>query len=457
MAARVRSGGGVMAYAVGLVIFVILFVACLIAAILLYTQVNKAQVAMKDATSETDKLIRRPEREIPEIRQLLDNARKESVVGALHRENHALKLLIHSDANISAEDLRKLKEDAGVASGVTFLGDLKRLMAERKSAEDRIKTLEKNLDEASKRAKEIEESKSARDQSYKNTEGALNSKLNALTEAQTAYEQTVVAEQKKLNDRIQELQGQIKKAQDELAAKVAQYEEEKLRLTKRIEDLTPTRKGGVEVPDPTLLADGNIMAVDSDQNLVYINRGRTDHIPLGITFAVYDRNAQIDKDKYGELQGKATIEVVSVSDQSSTARVIRLDRGKTINEGDVIANVAYDPKQVYRFFLFGNFDIDITGQTTPADRRRIETLVSGWGARVVDKLSPQVDFLVVGEEPAAPQALPPGTIDPVLIAQNAEQQRIYMEYQRVLSEARSLKIPILNQNRLLALVGYYKR
>ena len=77
--------------------------------------------------------------------------------------------------------------------------------------------------------------------------------------------------------------------------------------------------------------------------------------------------------------------------------------------------------------------------------------------RVGTKLSYDVDYLVLGQEPPLPQAPPPNVVDPTAIAAYVEAQRNYETYQQLIGEARNLNIPILNQNRFLNLIGYYQR
>ena len=52
---------------------------------------------------------------------------------------------------------------------------------------------------------------------------------------------------------------------------------------------------------------------------------------------------------------------------------------------------------------------------------------------------------------------PASEFDPVKIERVAAQRRKYETYQSLISEAKALSIPILNQNRFLVLVGYYQR
>ncbi|MEM9019186.1 MAG: hypothetical protein AAGC44_01375, partial [Planctomycetota bacterium] len=70
---------------------------------------------------------------------------------------------------------------------------------------------------------------------------------------------------------------------------------------------------------------------------------------------------------------------------------------------------------------------------------------------------PEVDYLVLGKEPEFPADLDPGVIDQVLIRENEEKRVAYDTYQKLVEEAKRLRIPILNQNRFLVLIGYYQR
>ena len=205
-------------------------------------------------------------------------------------------------------------------------------------------------------------------------------------------------------------------------------------------------------------ADAVITGLVGEQDRVYLNRGRRDRITLGMTFEIFDDGHLVRlEDTGGELRGKGTIEVIDVRDTSSTGRVVRVERGQNVEEGDQLVNIVYDPNATNRFFVYGDFDIDNTGEPQVTDRRRIENLITTWGGRLNEALSYDVDFLILGEEPPLPEPLPPGVIDPVRIAQNVEAQRNYETYQQLVGEARNLNIPILNQNRFLNLIGYYRR
>ncbi len=225
----------------------------------------------------------------------------------------------------------------------------------------------------------------------------------------------------------------------------------------RITELMPKQGERLPPVDTSLQPKGQVASILPEENLVYIDRGRNQHVVPGLTFEVFDHSTGISKDERGEMRGKATIEVVSVADDASTCRVVRLAPHQSIIEGDVLANAVYDPNYKFKFVVFGDFDIDNTGIATQADKQRIKTTITQWGGILVNDLSYDTDFLVLGQEPKFPDPLPASTIDPDAIRKHTAALDKYNEYQKLIAQAKTLSIPVLNQNRFLALVGYYKR
>ena len=170
-----------------------------------------------------------------------------------------------------------------------------------------------------------------------------------------------------------------------------------------------------------------------------------------------DRKGKVEVDPKNNKRGKATIEVMSVGENSATCRIVRQERGRPILEGDLIANIVYDPNVTYRFFVFGDFDLNNTGQSTKTDKQVVERMITEWGGKLGDSLSYDTDFLVLGPEPKKPEELPADVVDFVKRSAYAEAKKEYDRYQDLLKDARSLSIPVLNQNRFLSLVGYYRR
>src|SRR5206468_11181637 len=103
-----------------------------------------------------------------------------------------------------------------------------------------------------------------------------------------------------------------------------------------------------------------------------------------------------------------SIEVISLERGSALCRIIKADA--KIQQGDVIANLVYDPNIKFRFGVFGQFDLDYNGVATLTDTNTVKRLIEQWGGKVanvntVEDVTPDLDFLVVGIRPAVP-ALP---------------------------------------------------
>ncbi|MFI4859162.1 MAG: hypothetical protein ACIAXF_00630 [Phycisphaerales bacterium JB063] len=252
-----------------------------------------------------------------------------------------------------------------------------------------------------------------------------------------------------LNDEIAELENEVNLNNNTIRAQAD--------TIRTLEEL----KNELIFPDVTA-PDGEILSVFSSGGQLFINRGRKQGVMLGLTFEVFAANEVIQLSEIGAPRGKATIEVYDLQDDTATCRVVRRSRGAQIVEGDVIANIVYDPNKVFTFYAFGEFDIEYNGG--PNDIGRIQNLVTEWGGLLAELeldedelpvLSPQIDFLILGQTPIFPDE--PDGLDPEEIRVWQAQVRAYEAYQALLDDAKRMRIPVLNQNRFIDLVGYYER
>ena len=240
-------------------------------------------------------------------------------------------------------------------------------------------------------------------------------------------------------------------------------------LTKRLEssqrelDTLREKLGGQRVQTAASVVrqpDGRIVRV-AGNNIAYIDLGQGDQITPGMTFQVYDRAEGIpapgDPTSNENLpRGKASIEVIRVGPTSSECRVVNVQPGQTLAEGDLIANLVYDRNTRYNFFVYGSFDLDQNGVATPEDADVIRRLITQWGGALTDQINVNTDFVVLGGEPVVPSFTREDLEDPINLARYNEAQEQLQQYQDVLAAARSLHIPILNQNRFLYFVGFYE-
>jgi hypothetical protein len=206
--------------------------------------------------------------------------------------------------------------------------------------------------------------------------------------------------------------------------------------------------------------DGSIIRVPST-TVCYINIGSGDHLPAGTTFEVYDKVEGIPglgKDSLGENNmpiGKGSIEVVRVGQNSSECRIVHLQPGVTLSEGDVIGNLVYDRNTTPNFFVYGNFDVDGNGIWTAQEADVVKSLVTRWGGKVVDKIAVNTDFAVLGQEPVVPVFTKEDLTDPVNVDKLNRALASLKAYQDIVNQTATLHIPIMNQNRFMYYVGYY--
>lgn len=216
-----------------------------------------------------------------------------------------------------------------------------------------------------------------------------------------------------------------------------------------------------DVTNPTIQqADGKIVRVPGS-GVCYINLGQGDQVSPGMTFEVYSAAKGIPPLPSSDINndtlpvGEASIEITHVDATSSECRIVKTAPGVIISEGDLIANLVYDPNVQYNFFVYGEFDLANNNRPNTADAAVIKRLITQWGGKVGSKENVNTDFVVIGTEPALPNFTREELDQPLNADKLAKAQAALDKYQAVVQTARDLHIPILNQNRFLYYVGYY--
>jgi len=203
-----------------------------------------------------------------------------------------------------------------------------------------------------------------------------------------------------------------------------------------------------------------VITQTSPDSICYINLGFGDHVNPGTTFEVYAKEDGVPKladgtDTLNMPKGKASIEIISVGQNSSQCRVIRTTTGTTLTQGDLCVNIVYDKNIKPYFFIYGKFDMDQNGVATDGEAEILKNLVTRWGGKISDKISIETDFVVLGKEPTIPVFTPEELAQPIL-KQKADEAKAQLDaYNKIRDEAVSLHIPVMNQNRFLYYTGYF--
>jgi hypothetical protein len=270
--------------------------------------------------------------------------------------------------------------------------------------------------------------------------------------------------------KVQELQSQLdstlknsQEAQQKLQGQITELSRKNNDSQKQLNDLRVKLASLRPDPNGPILrqADGHIVRVEPNGSTVFIDRGAGEQMSEGLTFEVFDKNEGVpppgDPNTNDNLpKGKGSIEVVRVGPSSSECRIINQQPGQTIAEGDLICNLVYDVNTKYKFFVYGDFDLAHTGKPTPADAVAIKRLITQWGGLVVNDITADTDFVVLGGEPVINAYTKDDLEDPLIKAKYQAEQQNAAAYDEVRGKALDYKIPILNQNRFLYLVGYYE-
>ncbi|MCK4276368.1 MAG: hypothetical protein KAX78_07630, partial [Phycisphaerae bacterium] len=211
-------------------------------------------------------------------------------------------------------------------------------------------------------------------------------------------------------------------------------------LRKKIRDIR-VRIEAVTQPDGKILS-------RAEGGICFIDLGSQDGVEVGFTFAAYPQTG-IPKDGVN----KGSIVVTSVGRDVSRCRVAREDKMSPVISDDLVANVAFDSVRKWRFVIEGNFDLHGTDEPTPEGAVEAKLLLRRLGATIADKVDVDVDFVVMGEEPAVParpeQDAPPQVWEVWRLA-----VKVQKRYSQVRKLAKDLGVPIRNTNWLMDMTGY---
>ncbi len=260
------------------------------------------------------------------------------------------------------------------------------------------------------------------------------------TEQVQIYKGKLETEQGKVKERTLELlttQEELAATQKDLAEAVAKLESLKKPFADEVAAYRP---------------DARIVSIDSKNKVVYLDIGSKDHVYRGLTFSVYDRNVPVPEDG----KGKAEIEIFKIEENVSAAKINDFSRMNPITPADIVANLIWDSKTSNRFIVAGNFDIDGNGAIDSDGLEKIVRLVRRWGGRIVDEVTIETDFVVLGTRPFSLSR--PTTeqieIDPTVEQKYEASLELGRRYDKIGSQARTLSVPVINQQKFLHLTGY---
>lgn len=453
MAIRSNAGTGVI---VSLVVFILISIFLLVMTILFYSGQATQMEAAQKAEAAREEYASKRDRNSEQFQTIEAAAKKnrQSVLGYLMEEHNALKTYVAGNPDESMENIQRRFSSLGVDSTIyNSFKDSNRKVSDTQNELDSLRQQAQSLQEERDRlTADVESASRARDTLL----AAESKQIEKYRTATDEHLSQIADVREKMEMSTDKLRDRYSDTITELENEVDALRQEKVVLKSRVEDLEGRiNKTRIKPNDPDTLVDGNIIDIAGSNDQVYLDRGRRDQVVLGMTFEVYDDAAQIRPSSDGEFpRGKASLQVIKVGDNTSTAKITRSTVGRPVVRNDVIANAIYDPKYKFRFLVHGQYDIDGDGYPSEEEAAYLRSQIENWGGVVVrsDTLPGDLDFLVLGVEPMDP-VRPPQDASMLVQQDYIRKKTIYHDYQELYDQARNAQIPILNANRLHILTG----
>lgn len=459
------------------VVFVILFLVTLVCAFVFYVKAEDYRDINDELRSDLSKLAtekeqRSYEKIVGRPKKNEDGRGKMSYLGTMN--SYLDQMLSAIMGELPLDTPAEVKINAAIAE----INDTIELLGEDATAMygpddidllQEIASLKSKLDTANENAQDMEDLKNDIQDDFDLYIESANLQAKRLSderdrfqkeadEIRVSYNELKNDMQDSADDRVKTYMNRTDRAKQQLrerSAELARTQKDLDKTTGELDKALLEREAIKPRPDAEVLAyrpDARIVDVDMASGLVYLDIGSDDHVYRGLTFGVYDKNAPVPQDG----RGKAEIEVFRLTEKASVARINTSSKRNPIVSSDIVANLIWDSKDSNKFVVSGDFDFDGDGKVDPDGRERIEQLVERWGGTLVDEVSIDTDFIVLGYQPKA-MARPTREdidFDPSLDDKYSESLKHVRQHHEVLTLAGTLNVPVFNQKRFMYLIGY---
>lgn len=426
--ARARSGGGGNGAMIGLVVFGACFFVCLILAILFYTKVSTAEQNASSAQSELAQVMSSGD----------DNEELASLIADVEGRTTVAKL-----RNVITATRNEVNGLQGQLVDATSARDL--ALADATSQKEAAEQARADLDRVNQ------------------NRTAVESELGQQVKDMTAQLASISAENDRLRSQvdgsIQDVEASYRQQLDQQNTRIAELGAEVSALQRTIaeQQVTITTLRGERPQDiPLTDADATVVAQIPDQNKVYLDIGSDSGLRKGMAFTLFDPDVLVKLEGTDLEKGKAIVEIINVDETTAVGLIVARKARAVIRDGDALVNIVYDPRRVYNFHVFGQFDLDYDGELDDFGLDQVKSRILGANGRLSEEIGFTTDFLVLGVEPELP-VRPEDELDLLKMREYSVGLENYQAYQDRIAQARELGVPVLNQNRFLDLVGYTRR
>jgi hypothetical protein len=455
MATRSASTGVL----VTLVIFVILTIALLVGNILQWTQMKSVTEAMRKNDEMYKRMGTGAEIGTDDVKRLetMAGSSQKKLIPYLVDLNQQFSGQLTGDRGKVIDD--KTLADALKAMGVEEGGTVKSLVSrlkadaetsanELRSLRDRMDQVKAQIDAASAKAAQAGTQDSEVLAKASQALADLSAAAEAYRTDAEGLKQSLAGAKQDFDRRVTEVKTERDSTVDGLKNDSAQLQTQLDQAQKKLSQF----ETGLQ--NPALLVDGHVIEVNGSEGQIFIDLGKQQRLQAGTTFEVFETPEQIRSSGEQGLRGKASIQIMRVGDLTSTARVIRSTPGRPVVKNDLLANAVYSPNHRYRFLVHGKFNVDGDKFASVDETQLIVQRIKDWGGTVSseDRVTGDLDFVVIGEVPEEPNPLSPSASDQEVEAyQKARAAKD--QYEKILNDATRARIPVLNWNRFQSLTG----
>lgn len=350
------------------------------------------------------------------------------------------------------KELLGILKELQVTDGSTLNAELK--LRRTNDTQTKIDELAKRIDDL-KAAFAAAEERAAQDGKSGELLAQAQEKLSQLEQATTAYRDDSASVRKTMEEAKSNLDEHLSKVKNEAGAEIQSLKDSTSTLQTALGE-AQKKLSQFEAPgeNPALLVDGKVLESGGSDALVFLDIGNKQRVRPGMTFEVFDSAEQIASADQNHMRGKASIQIMKAGDDTSTARIIRSTPGQPVLRGNIIANAVYSPNHRYRFLVHGKFDLDTDNRSTQGETDALRNRIAQWGGVLSDqdRITGDLDFIVLGTPPRRPMALQPNAPE-AEVAAFQETNAACDLYEKILAEATAAKIPVLNWNRFQSLTG----
>ncbi|MFT4511756.1 MAG: hypothetical protein ACI91B_000437 [Planctomycetota bacterium] len=281
--------------------------------------------------------------------------------------------------------VKKLLDDATISAKLSVASSLENVLG----------SMITKMDSQDQRVKdvELEKDKALADKLTGDTRFTTVSTTaqNTASETSTNLDQAVAEFDSAKSDRdrrITALQINLKAKDDELTVNREESQAREKALNGRI-GLLQTRLSAMSetmaLRQPPNVADGKVLVAKNGIPTAFINLGRKDLLQPGTVFRMKAANG-------GAVKGYC--EVTRIEDERAEVRLYNFSDpvANYATEGDLLFNDLYTPRVTRTMFLMGRF-------SAPYQKDQLTNLLRRLGNRVVTKMGPGVDTVLLGNNP----------------------------------------------------------